>query len=43
MLRSQVVEGGKPIYKLVWSPESDSILYCSDKNIVIEPTLPGNK
>ena len=43
MLRAQVVQGGKPIYKLVWSPESDAILYCSDKNLVIEPTLPGNK
>lgn len=43
MLRSQVVEGGKPIYQLVWSPESDAILYCTDKNIIIEPTLPGNK
>jgi intraflagellar transport protein 80 len=43
MLRSQVVDGGKPIYGLVWSPESDSILYCCDKNIIIQPTLPGNK
>ena len=43
MLRAQVVQGGKPIYGLVWSPENDSILYCSDKNLIIEPTLPGNK
>ncbi len=43
MLRAQVVQGGKPIYCLVWSPDSDAILYCSDKNLVIEPTLPGNK
>lgn len=43
MLRSSVVNGGKPIYALVWSPESDAILYCSDKNLVIVPTLPGNK
>ena len=43
MLRSSVVNGGKPIYGLVWSPENDSILYCSDKNLVIVPTLPGNK
>jgi intraflagellar transport protein 80 len=28
MLRSTVVNGGKPIYCLVWSPESDQILYC---------------
>ena len=43
MMRSQVVQGGKPIYCIVWSPENDSILYCSDKNLVIVPTLPGNK
>ena len=43
MMRSQVVQGGKPIYCLVWSPENDSILYCSDKNLTIIPTLPGNK
>ena len=28
MLRSSVVNGGKPIYCLVWSPENDAILYC---------------
>lgn len=28
MLRSSVVNGGKPIYCIVWSPENDSILYC---------------
>lgn len=43
MLRAQVVTGGKPIYGLVWSPDSDAILYCTDKNLIIEPTLPGNK
>ena len=43
MMRSQVVQGGKPIYGLVWSPENDAILYCCDKNLVIVPTLPGNK
>lgn len=43
MLRSSVVNGGKPIYGLVWSPENDAILYCQDKNLVIVPTLPGNK
>ena len=43
MLRSQVVQGQKPIYNIVWSPENDAILYCCDKNLIIEPTLPGNK
>ena len=43
MLRSQVVQGGKPIYCIVWSPESDSLLYCSDKNLTIIPTQPHSK
>jgi len=43
MLRSSVVNGGKPIYCICWSPESDSILYCQDKQLHIVPTLPGNK
>lgn len=43
MLRSALVQGSKPIYCAVWSPENDSILYCCDKNLTIVPTLPGNK
>ena len=43
MNRSTVVNGGKPIYCLCWSPESDSILYCQDKQLHIVHTLPGNK
>jgi intraflagellar transport protein 80 len=43
MLRSALVQGGKPVYGAIWSPENDSILYCSDKNLIIIPTLPGNK
>lgn len=43
MLRSQLVNSNKPIYGVCWSPENDSILYCSDKNLTIIPTLPGNK
>ncbi len=43
MLRSAVVQGSKPIYSIVWSPENDSLLYACDKNLTIVPTLPGNK
>jgi intraflagellar transport protein 80 len=43
MLRSQLVSGSKPIYGVCWSPENDSILYCSEKNLTVMPTLPGNK
>jgi len=43
MLRSQLVNSSKPIYGVCWSPENDSLLYCSEKNLTIMPTLPGNK
>ncbi len=43
MLRSAVVQGSKPVYNIQWSPGNDSLLYCSDKNLTIVPTLPGNK
>lgn len=43
MLRSSLVQGSKPIYAVVWSPENDSILYACDKNLILMPTLPGNK
>jgi len=43
MHRSTVVQGNKPIYCAIWSPENDSILYSSEKNLVLVPTLPGNK
>lgn len=43
MHRSTVLQGGKPIYCAIWSPENDSILYCSDKNLCLQPTVPGNK
>lgn len=43
MNRSTVVQGSKPIYCAIWSPDNESILYCCDKNLVLIPTLPGNK
>ena len=43
MLRSQLVNGNKPVYAVCWSPENDSILYAAEKSLTIIPTLPGNK
>ena len=37
MLRSTVVQGGKPIYGIVWSPENDSLLYSQEKSLTIIP------
>ena len=36
-LRTNLVQTDKPIYSLSWSPESDSVLYSSDKFISIKP------
>jgi len=35
--------GSKTIYGVCWNPENDTLLYCSEKNLTIIPTLPGIK
>lgn len=40
--RSTLVNSSKAIYGIVWSPDNN-ILYCSDKNLYIQPTTPGKK
>lgn len=42
-LRTPLVQTDKPIYCVCWSPESDSVLYCTEKNICIKPHLGGSK
>lgn len=42
MLRSQLINGGKPIYCICWNPENDAILYAQDKNLAVHPTMAGN-
>lgn len=37
-LRTNLVQNNtKSIYSLAWSPESDAVLYCSDKFITLKP------
>ena len=43
LYRSTLVEGSNPIYCIVWSPNNNDILYCSEKSLYIQPTLPGKK
>jgi intraflagellar transport protein 80 len=38
-LRSALLQVGKPVYCLVWSPDNNSLLYCSSTNITIMPTV----
>jgi len=42
-LRSTLIQSGKPIYCVCWSPDNNSILYASDKQLIILPTQPGKK
>lgn len=42
-LRSTLVQIGKPIYCVVWSPDNNNILYASEKSLTIIPTQPGKK
>jgi len=41
VLRTPLVQTDKPIYSVCWSPESDSVLYSTEKNICIKPHLTG--
>ncbi|CAD8115923.1 unnamed protein product [Paramecium primaurelia] len=43
IIRSNLVQIDKPIYCIVWSPDNDGILYCSDKMIYIKPLQAGQK
>ena len=36
-LRTNLIQGERAIYSLTWSPESDAILYTSDKSINLRP------
>jgi len=36
-LRTNLIQIDRPIYSLTWSPESDALLYCSDKSIFLKP------
>lgn len=36
-LRTNLIQTDRPIYSLTWSPESDGLLYCSDKSIFFKP------
>jgi intraflagellar transport protein 80 len=36
-LRTNLIQSDRPIYSVVWSPESDAVLYCSDKSIFLKP------
>ena len=41
--RSTLVQEQSPIYCVVWSPESDKILYCCGNNLHVKPIQAGNK
>jgi intraflagellar transport protein 80 len=41
--RNELVKQDSAIYALAWSPESDALLYCSEKTITIKPIQPSKK
>ena len=38
-MRSTLLHMGKTVYCLCWSPDNNSILYCSSNNLTILPTV----
>ncbi len=38
-MRSALAQVGKTVYSLCWSPDNNSILYCSSTNLTILPTV----
>eukprot|EP00002_Diphylleia_rotans_P010897 TRINITY_DN2155_c0_g1_i7.p1 TRINITY_DN2155_c0_g1~~TRINITY_DN2155_c0_g1_i7.p1 ORF type:complete len:666 (-),score=114.98 TRINITY_DN2155_c0_g1_i7:671-2668(-) len=43
MLRSQIFQSSNPVYSLCWSPNSDSIIFTSGKEICIKPLQSSSK
>jgi intraflagellar transport protein 80 len=43
MLRSTLAQTGCPVYAVVWSPDSDQVLYSNDKQLIIKPLQPAQK
>lgn len=42
-LQSKLVQTGRAIYSLSWSPDSQSILFCTEKYLTIKPLSPAMK
>ncbi|XP_062521440.1 intraflagellar transport protein 80 homolog [Corticium candelabrum] len=43
MLRSTLTQTSSPVYAVAWAPDSDQVLYSSDKHLVIKPLQPSQK
>ncbi|KAM4743150.1 intraflagellar transport protein 80 homolog isoform 2-T2 [Anableps anableps] len=43
MLRSTLVSQGSPVYSVAWGPDSDRILYTSERQLIIKPLQPSAK
>lgn len=42
-LRSNLIQGDKPIYDVIFSPDNDSVAYCTDRNINIKQLQAGGQ
>ncbi len=36
-IRSTLATTDRPVYSVCWGPDSDSLMYCSGKDIIIKP------
>eukprot|EP01135_Chromosphaera_perkinsii_P002827 Nk52_evm17s228 gene=Nk52_evmTU17s228 len=43
MLRSTLAQVGSPVYAAAWGPDSENILYTSEKQLIIKPLHPSSK
>ena len=43
MLRSTLVQNTVPVYALAWSPDSQQVLYATDKVLTVKPLAPNSK
>lgn len=42
-LRTNLIQSDKPIYSVAWTPESDGVLYASDRFISLKPISGTNQ
>ncbi|XP_063772228.1 intraflagellar transport protein 80 homolog isoform X1 [Pseudophryne corroboree] len=43
MLRSTLAQNGVPVYSVAWGPDSERVLYCLGKQLIIKPLQPSSK
>ena len=42
-LRAMLAQADRPVYSVAWGPDSESVLYCSGKNMLVKSLQPSAK